>query len=200
MGVVLVTPAAAYPVSLEEAKSHLRVGFPDDDDLIEALLQASIGYAESFTGRAFIDQTFDLFLDAFPTDGAAIRLPNPPLIEVTGIYYRDSNGDEQEFASSSYLCDTSPNDKARVQLAYGANWPTIQDRINAVRIRYRAGYLKPLSPSEAGVPQAICAAIKIILANLYEHRESVVIGQSAVEMPWSAMQLLRRYRVHTAMG
>ena len=200
MGDVLVTPPAAYPVSIEETKAHLRVEFDDDDALIEAMLQAAIGYAESFTGRALIDQTWDLFLDAFPTDGSAIRIPRPPLIAVTAVYYRDSAGDEQEFDSSNYLTDTSPSDKSRLQLAYGKSWPSPQTRINAVRIRYRAGYLKPLSPAEADVPQAICAAIKIIAGNLYAHRESVVIGQSAYELPWSAMQLLRRYRVHTAMA
>lgn len=200
MGVVLVTPPASYPVSVDEVKAHLRVDFTDDDAIIEAMLQAAIGYAETFTGRSLIDQEFDLFLDAFPTDDAAIRIPNPPLIGVTGVYYRDSNGDEQEFDSASYVFDTSPNEKARLQLAYGASWPTIQERINAVRIRYRAGYLKPLSPAEADVPQAISAAIKIIVGNLYEHRASVVVGQSVSEVPWSAMQLLRRYRVHTAMA
>lgn len=199
MGLKLVTPPASYPVTVSDLKDHLRVDFTDDDDLIEAILQAAIAAAEEYTGRSFIDQTWDYYLDAFPDEGKDIELPNPPLIEVTGLYYRDTAGDEQEYSASNYLVDET-GQKARIALAYGQSWPTIQERINAIRVRFRAGYLKPDSPDAAYVPFDIKAAIKLIAGTLYEHRESVVIGQIATVVPMSAEFLLKRHRVHTAMG
>jgi hypothetical protein len=51
---------------LGDAKLHLKVDTPDDDSLITALIVAARRYAETFTRRAFISQTWDLFLDHFP--------------------------------------------------------------------------------------------------------------------------------------
>jgi uncharacterized phiE125 gp8 family phage protein len=196
----LVTAPAAYPFSVEEAKAHLRVDFDDDDDLIEAMLRAAIDSAERFTGRAFVEQTWDYFLDTFPADRCSpIQIPNPPLLEIEGVFYRDNAGNEQEFNAAGYVVDDA-SEKARIALPSSGSWPSIASRINAVRIRFRAGYVTDDSPALPDVPAAIQTAIKMMLGTLYEHRESVVIGQTAVEMPWAAKELLRQYRVHTAMA
>ena len=57
MGVKLITPAATTPVSLDEAKKHLRVVDSDDDVAIAAYIEAATKMCEAFTGRVFIDQT-----------------------------------------------------------------------------------------------------------------------------------------------
>jgi uncharacterized phiE125 gp8 family phage protein len=199
MAVKLITAPATYPVSLVEAKAHLRVDFDDDDTLIDVYRKAATEDTERFTGRAFIEQTWDFYLDAFPTDGSSIRIPKPPLISVDGVFYQDGNGDEQEAAASIYRVDNA-SELARVSLAYAASWPSARSVTNAVRIRFTAGYVDGNSPAAANVPYAVKAAIMLILGTLYAHRETVVIGQSVAMMPWAAEQLLWPYRVHTAMA
>jgi uncharacterized phiE125 gp8 family phage protein len=66
MALKLTTPAAVEPVSLVEAKAHLRVDFSDDDIYILALIKAARGYCEGFSRRAFFTQSWLLALDHFP--------------------------------------------------------------------------------------------------------------------------------------
>lgn len=203
MGLKLVTAPATYPVTLEEAKAHCNVDFADHDVLLEIYRKAATDEAEQFTGRALIEQTWDYYLDEFPTAPDAIRIPRPPLIEVVGVFYRDSSGSEQTLDTDTYVVDedVDPVGKpARIALAYGGAWPTLQTVANAVRIRFKAGYVDENSPQAANVPYAIKAAILLIIGTLYANRETIVVGQSVALMPWSAEQLLRRYRVERAMA
>lgn len=199
MALKLITASSNYPVSLEEAKAHLNVDFNDDDELIDIYRKAATEEAERFTGQALIDQTWDMILDAFPV--GAISIPKPPLIELVGLFYRDSAGVEQEFAGAGYILDQgSDREKARLTLAYGGTWPTPQAVANAVRLRFRTGYVdEDVSPVSGAVPYAIKAAILLGIGELYANRETVVIGQTVAMIP-TAERLLRYYRVETAFA
>ena len=63
---VLVTAPAAEPLTLAEAKLHLRVDDTADDALIGALITAARQHAEHDTRRALVTQTWKLALDASP--------------------------------------------------------------------------------------------------------------------------------------
>jgi uncharacterized phiE125 gp8 family phage protein len=193
----LITAAGSNPLTLAEVKAHLRVDHSDDDTLITAMLQGATAHAERFLGRALIDQTWDLYLDEFPDDDEAIEVPLPPLIAVTGVFYRATDGSEIEIDAGDYEVDTA-SEPGRIIV--DTSWPTPGDVANPVRVRFRAGYLDQSSPPAAAVPFDILAALKLIIGSLYEHRESVVVGSSAVSLPWGAEQLLRQHRVHTAMA
>ena len=81
MPLQLVTPPAEEPVSLAEAKQHLRVDGGDDDLLIGSLITAARQAAETKTGRQLITARWKLVLDAFPgplmqsASGASFSLP-----------------------------------------------------------------------------------------------------------------------------
>jgi uncharacterized phiE125 gp8 family phage protein len=193
----LVTAAETYPVTLTEAKAQCRVDHSTDDALLTLFIKAATEYAESFLGRALIDQTWNLYLDSFPA--GEIEIPLPPLIEVVGVFYLDADDVEQEFAVASYVVD-SASEPARITLAASGAWPAISTNANAVRIEFRAGYLDSSSPPVAAVPFDIKAAILLHIGALYAHREEVVVGQAAVLLPWGADALLRRKRKHLGMA
>lgn len=74
---VRVTPPAEPPVSLEEAKAHLRVDFGDDDLYVAGLIEAATAHLDGWSGilgRALVTQTWRQDLCGFPRDGV-IRLP-----------------------------------------------------------------------------------------------------------------------------
>ena len=199
MGLKLITAPADYPVTLEECRSHLEVDYTDKDTLIEMYLRAAVDEAEQFTGRSLVQQTWDYYLDGFPDDESAIEVPRPPLIEIGGVYYVDSAGDEQLLDTSVYRIDGSA-EPARLSLGYGQSWPTLQAVSNAVRIRFTSGYIDDSSPSGEDVPPSIKAAILLTVGTMFASRENIVVGQSVAMLPWGAEQLLRNYRVHTAIA
>lgn len=200
MALKLITAPASEPVTIEEAKAHLRVDHGDDDTLIEALQKAARFHAEKFLGRALVSQTWDYYADAFPATGKPIELPLPPCIGVDGVFYTNADGSETE-VTSGFVVDTA-SEPARVYMSGSAAWPTPGiNALNAVRVRFRAGYVdESLSPPVGEVPEDIKAAIKLTLGTLYEHRETVIIGQTAVQLPWAAEQLLRFHRIDLSMA
>lgn len=191
MKLVLVTAPASEPITLVEAKAHLRVDFADDDTLIGAFLTAARQTAEAYTWRAFYTTTFDLFLDAFPGCDR-ITLPRPPLASVTGVYYTPDGSSEQTFASSNYHVDTA-GEPGGVVLKTGYTWPsdTLQ-AVNGVRVRFVAGWA-----STANIPATLVHGVKLLLGHLYENREGIVVGQgiSLAELPMGIKYLLDAERV-----
>src|SRR5688572_25610126 len=104
-GLVVQTPPAAEPVTTAEAKLHLRVTDSDDDTYIGSLITAARQKLENENGLAFINQTWDLTLDAFPDLGDVIKFPIHPLSSVTSITYKDTDGTTQTWSSSMYVVD-----------------------------------------------------------------------------------------------
>jgi SPP1 family predicted phage head-tail adaptor len=70
------TAPAVEPVTLTEAKQHLRVDIDDDDTYIEALIVAARQYAEEYLDRALISQQLAVRMDTFPYE---FELPRPPM-------------------------------------------------------------------------------------------------------------------------
>lgn len=189
----LVTAPTSYPITRDEAKAHLRVQDDDENDLIDTMIAAATAHAESFMGRSIMEQTWDLYLDDFPKCNKPIKIPRPPLIEVTEL----DDGNSPSF--SGYSVDLSGS---RVYLTTaGSSWPTLTGTQNQVRIRFRSGYVETsVSPDVGSVPDDIKIAMLLLIGTLYEHRETIAIGTSVIQLPWSAEQLLRRHRVETSLA
>lgn len=191
----LYTAPAAEPLSAAEAKAHLRVTTTDEDTLIGSLITASRQRLEEITGRAFISQTWEYALNDFPEETrrnplGAIWLPRPPLVSVTSITYTDTDGASQTLNASLYTVDTRAI-PGQIVPAYGQTWPATRDIVNAVVVRYVAGY----GASSAYVPEPIRQALRVDLATLYEHREDLVVGN--IVAPISTVRtLLAPYRMH----
>lgn len=186
MTLQVVTAAAVSSVSLLEAKNHLRVDISDDDSYIVNLVQLATGTVELQARRAFVNRTYDYFLDAWPS--SVISLLNPPLVSVTGVYYTDQDGSEVEFDSANYHVDTY-REPGRVVLKSTASWPSTQlADINGVRVRFVAGY----GATSAVVPEYYRQAILLLVGHYYENREAVTVAQGLTvgELPLGVRNLI----------
>ncbi len=188
----LITAPAAEPLSLTQAKLHLRVDFTDDDNFITPAIQAARQLAEELTKRAFIDQTWNLYADSFP-GGRFIELPYPPLSSVTGVFYTPEGQSEMAYNAANYLVDTAA-EPGRIVLKESAEWPSdTLESVNGVRVEYVAGY----GAAATDLPPLAIALCQLILGHLYENREGVIVGQgvSITTLPIGIKDIARILRV-----
>lgn len=180
------------PVSLAEAKAHLRLDVDDENTLLEALIKAAREWAESYCRRSFVQRTLELRMDDFP---AEIRLPRGPVVSVTHIKYTDSGGSLATMDAADYQVDVYAS-PARIIPVFGGTWPTPKTgTLNAVLVEYEAGYAPVGSPTDAdNVPLAIKAAIKLIVGHLFEHR-ALAAERVLSEVPFAVKHLLAQYEI-----
>lgn len=194
MSLTLITPPTVEPVTLAEAKLHLRVetGVTDDDDLITALIVAAREAAEHITGRALITQTLERVLDAFPP--AELELGRGPVQSVTSISYTDTAGDAQTVNLADVTLDADTNMRVGFVLPSAAlgSWPSTYPAANVVRVRFVAGY----GDAGSDVPAGLRAWIKLRVHTLYQQRSEIAAGVSIAAMPDRYTdRLLDPYRV-----
>lgn len=195
--VPIVAPAAE-PISLLEARQHLKIDDTNvaDDALIAALIVAARQRAEHETGRRLITQVWDLVLDGFPPASQAIELSSS-LIQaqsIVQINYLDAGGVVRAVPLDAFALDafTLPG---YVIPRDGHAWPAdAAGTVNSVRVRVACGY--GALPND--VPMAIRQWILLQLGAMYEHREAFVTGKSVAELPAGFVdRLLDPYRVWT---
>lgn len=190
MALKLITAAALTAVSLAEAKLQCRVDASDEDTLITAYITAATEMAEqAMGGRAIMLQTWELTLDEFPD---AFQLTRIPAASVTSLKYYDGTGVQQTLSSDSYALDAADGyGPAYVVPAYSGSWPSTRDQVNAVALRYVAGYA-----NAAAVPEPIKCWIKLMVAAMHANREAETIGNGGVLTLGFADRLLDSYKVY----
>ena len=179
----LITPPEALAVSLASAKLNLKIDSSDQDAIITAWIQGITAHAEHITGRSFINQTWRVTLDAFPS---AIKLPCP-VSSVTSVKYLDTTGAEQTLAANQYLVD-SVSEPGVIVPAVGASWPATYPQVNAVYVDVVAGY----GATDASVPDGIKL---YILAKLTEQFDPAIRLEKDTVQASFLDCLLDRYRV-----
>lgn len=193
-GLSIITPPIGCPVSISEAKLHLRVTDDAEDSYIAGLVQAATDWAERYTRRAFLTQTIEVFYDEFPSSYGMLVLPKPKFGTLTHIKYYDDTGTESDLSTSVYYLDGNKS-PATVSLKLGQTFPDTQSyRPSAVRVRYTCGYGKA-----ADVPMAIKQGILLMIGHWFENRENVVVIHKALQItkaPMAAEALLSQYRVY----
>lgn len=190
MALKLITAPTTYPVTLAEAKLHCRIDSTDDDTLVTALITAATEMCEQKVGRAIMPQTWELTLDEF----SEVWLTRTPVQTVTYVKYYDADGVQQTLSSALYTVHTADDfGFAKVAPAYNTEWPFAQDRLDAIAVRFVAGYA-----NAAAVPEGIKQWIKLSVSTMYENRETEAYSSRAVSTTVQMQfvdRLLDRYRV-----
>jgi len=191
MSLVLTSPPAQEPVSLADAKAHLRVDAGDDDALITRLITAARSELERGLGRALISQSYTYYLDAWP-GGFAVTLPVAPVqtIDQARIYALDDS-----FAilpPASYLLDGLGSPPRLIRRGT-LPWPVPLRPGNGIAIDFTCGH----GAQPADVPAALRVALLILVAHWYEHRQLTEPGGGgpATTLPEMVRDLISPYRV-----
>lgn len=178
----IVTPPAAYPVTLAEAKEWAKC-YADDtsqDGTINTLIAGMVNHAEHLTGQAFVERTLELSLPCFRY---CIELPWAPLLGVDSIAYTDTSETAQTVSSADYEVDIVSK-PGRVRPISTSAWPSIGTRFNPVRIQYRAGYRPVGSPIDltdnSYLPGQLRIWMQARIATLYDQREQLVSGLGGI--------------------
>jgi len=183
---------AAEPVSVAEARDHLRVDIDVDDILIYNMVAAAREYAEIYCNRSFAKHAYRADIEYFENE---MRLPGKPVQSVTHIKYYSSASPSvlTTLASSNYQLHRDV-----VSLAYGGTWPAVYPRVDGVQITFQTGYSNLSSPEDtvANVPKAVRQAILLVAGDLYENREGQIIYPGQVQENKTVKMLLAAYRVY----
>jgi uncharacterized phiE125 gp8 family phage protein len=178
------------PITLADAKAHLRVDAPDDDAYITALITAARQWVEQMANLCLIEQTVVERFDSFPVYGY-FTLAKAPVLDVASIEYTDTNGDVQTWAATEYDVDTVSK-PARIMPKFGKTYPFTRVSLAPVSITYTAGF----GDEAADVPAPIIHAMKLLVGEMYENRQSLTNEQVAPKRG-ALEKLLDNYRVQT---
>lgn len=179
---------AVLPVSLAEMRDHLRVTSVDEDAYIERLIAAAVSHVDGDgdLGRAMITQTWAQWAPQSPGD---VRLLMGPFQSLAAVEYYNASGsllaaDVADFETRLYgdfvICRPKEN----------REWPTADDRPDAIKISYVAGF----GDTSASVPEGIRHAIMLLASHWYDNR-GVVSSDAVNDLPMAYNALISNERV-----
>lgn len=188
MALVMMAGPATEPISLAEAKAHLRIDADDEDALLASLIVAARVFIEKTLARALITQDWSLYVDAWPR-GGTIALPIAPVQEVTAVRVYDPDDGPTDVDAETYSVDTL-SEPARLVLSASGVQMLPARLLNAYEVAFTAGY----GDEAEDVPEPIRQALKLLVAHWFERREPVVLGEAPQEVPATVASLLLPYR------
>lgn len=185
MSMTMTAAPATEPVTLAEAKAHLRVDGEADDAYIASLIVTSRLQIEAALGLALVTQSWRLHLDEWPSD-RPIELPMRPLAAIDAISVAVDNSSTVTLSPSTYIVDgkASPPRIVFTSLPPEPGWIA-----RGIAIDFTAGF--GTAPS---VPHDIRHALLLLVAHWYEHREPATRGGTPA-IPDAVSALLAPYRV-----
>ena len=189
------TGPSVEPVTLAEAKAHLRVDTSDDDAYIVTLITAAREWVEEYLDRTLVHTQWVMRFDRFPVDSTAdIELPRPPVVSsgtatsVT-VAYTLEDGTTATYSTHLFRVDRASTPGA-VKTNYAQTWPPHRQDDNSVSVTWWAGY----GPSGTSVPAAIRHAMLMLVGHWYEARSSVLTGSISKEIEFGVKSLLDSQR------
>jgi uncharacterized phiE125 gp8 family phage protein len=184
MSLILTTPPLVEPVSLAEAKAHLRVTHVDDDGFISTLIVSARRRVEVKTGLRLISQGWSQFMDFWP-GGGMVELDAYPVSAVSDVIIYGDLDTAASVDPAHYFLDATSN-PPRVVFRQGRNPSPPGRRAKGIEVRFTAGF-----GLAAAVPVDLKQAVLLLVADAYAHR-----GDESVRVtPPAVLELINAYRV-----
>lgn len=197
MSLVMTSGPGLEPITLAEAKAHLRVDGSAEDALIQSLIVTSRLHVEAALGLALVTQSWAWFLDRWPRQTATmsarpvtrVALPLRPVQAIGHVKLWHSDGTSLPLPPGSFHLD-GLSTPARIVWLPGTPPGTPERPAGGIEIAFTAGF----GAAASDVPPTIRHALKLLVAHWYEHREPVEIGSGVNAVPPMVSELLAPYR------
>jgi len=176
---ILLAGPAVEPVTLAEAKAHLRIDADDEDDLVGALIVAARVAAETEIRRVMIEQSWRAVVEGWPAAG--VELPVQPALSVDAVRAVDADGAATPLDEEDYAFDISDGSVELINPVTGTKH---------YEIDFSAGY----GVAGADVPQPLRQAILMLVTHWHEHRSAITDGENAAATPLGVRELIAPYR------
>ena len=175
-------------VSTTELKTHCRISGSEDDDYLVGLEKSAVRIIEEYTNLLLQESLCYQYGNTFYDLNILFKSPALEASETNfSIHYRKDSA-WVAFNDVALINNIKP---PRVVLAEDATVPTAADIFQAWRATYKVGY------AVGAVPAPLLQAIKIMVATMYENRQSVIVGRTVAEIPKTAEYLMQAYKIQT---
>ena len=165
---VVHTPPIAHALTLTQVRERLRLGSEVDSgvesDITLMIAEAEAAWEDS-TSCSLMPQISELRLTRFPRIDTVVNLAHWPIRSVDAVDYWASStaSAPQTWATVDYEVDTSTRGGI---LRAKKEWPSVDDRFDAVTIRLSVGYA-----AAADIPADIKTALLLHVGERYRWRE-----------------------------
>lgn len=156
------------PVSLDEAKTHLRVDAADDDTLILGLIDAAVAELDGYgglLGKALVTQTWAQAFDGF---ASRLRLPLAA-VSVSSVTYLNASDAAQTLPADQYALERD-HIGSYLAPAPGVAWPSAR----RVTVTFVCG------SAPADIDARFKARILLRISDLYHNREATTSAQESL--------------------
>ncbi len=188
MSLVMTSGPGLEPITLAEAKAHLRIDSTADDALIQSLIVTSRLHIEAALGLALITQSWSWFLDRWPK-ALRVALPLRPVQAVTSVRHWRVDATSETLNPALFFLD---GHAMPARLAWLGTAPPAEPerRVNGIEIAFTSGF----GATAESVPSTIRHALLLLVAHWYENREPVEIGSGVNAVPPMVAELLAPHR------
>jgi uncharacterized phiE125 gp8 family phage protein len=177
--------SAAEPVTLADAKAHLRIAHDSEDTLLQGLIRAAREDLERATGVALIDQSWRLALDAWPSQGCALLCVHP-VREILSVTAYGTEGEASLLDPADYELDAL----SRPARMHFNKRPSPLRIFDGIEIDFSAGY----GEAGADVPDLLKRAILLLVGHWYEFRAHFGASDQPVSYPAAYDRIVASHR------
>jgi uncharacterized phiE125 gp8 family phage protein len=172
---ITVTPPTGEVVTLEQAKTYLRVDGTALDDQITQFIKAAIATVEVTSSTRLLTQTVKLSADSFADLEV---LPIGPVVTINEVQYLDTVGALQTLDPSSYE-QFGAGLEVGIRPAINCTWPQIRPVVGAIRVTMTVGY-----GAAADVPADLWLAIVRLVRGMLDDEPADVSAELVNHRVW----------------
>lgn len=178
----LITPPAVLALTLDEAKSYLRITGSANDTLITSIINGAILQAQEYAFCQFVNATWEKQFEYWPTDWELV-LGKGKVSSVASVTYNDEDGVIQTWGAANYtLDDYSLPNALRIK---ADSYPVLNSRFPFIRVRYTVGF----GAAATDVPADIKDALRLMVNQMFDVR-----SDERQPLPKASERILSQYR------